>query len=122
MNETAKKSRVALVPCASYDDAEVLSAIKTGLGFLGGIGAFVKTGEKIVLKPNVLIGASPERCVCTHPAILSAAGKILLEAGAKVTWGDSPAVGGTVNMNLSGLKKRPTTSALSWPIFLTAAP
>ncbi len=80
-------------------------AMKAGLGLLGGIGAFVKPGEKIVLKPNVLIGASPERCVCTHPAILSAAGKILLEAGAKVTWGDSPAVGGAVNMNLSGLKK-----------------
>ena len=83
MNETAKKSKVALVRCGSYDDAEVLAAMKTGLGFLGGIGAFVKSGEKIVLKPNVLIGASPERCVCTHPSILSAAGKILMKPALK---------------------------------------
>jgi uncharacterized protein (DUF362 family)/Pyruvate/2-oxoacid:ferredoxin oxidoreductase delta subunit len=105
MNMIERKSKVALVRCNSYDDVEVLAAMKSGLALLGGIGAFVKPGEKIILKPNVLIGASPERCVCTHPAILSAAGKIMLEVGAKVTWGDSPAVGGAVNMSLSGLKK-----------------
>jgi uncharacterized protein (DUF362 family)/Pyruvate/2-oxoacid:ferredoxin oxidoreductase delta subunit len=106
MNEAVKKSKVALVPCASYDDSEVLAAMKAGLGLLGGIGCFVKPGEKIVLKPNVLIGSSPDKCVCTHPAVLKAAGKIMLEAGAVVTCGDSPAVGGTaLNMTLSGLKQ-----------------
>jgi uncharacterized protein (DUF362 family)/Pyruvate/2-oxoacid:ferredoxin oxidoreductase delta subunit len=105
MLETLHKSKVALVRCGSYDDAEVLAAMQTGLDFLGGIGAFVKAGEKIVLKPNVLIGSAPEKCVCTHPAVMKAAGKILLETGAKVTWGDSPAFGGAINMNTSGLKK-----------------
>jgi uncharacterized protein (DUF362 family) len=104
--DKAKKSRVALVPCASYDDGEVLAAMKTGFDLLGGIGCFVKAGEKIVLKPNVLIGASPEKCVCTHPAVFRAAGKILLEAGVSVTCGDSPGFGGaSVNMSLAGLKK-----------------
>jgi ferredoxin len=32
IQEAIKKSKVALVPCASYDDAEVLAAMKTGLG------------------------------------------------------------------------------------------
>jgi uncharacterized protein (DUF362 family)/NAD-dependent dihydropyrimidine dehydrogenase PreA subunit len=106
VNETAKKSKVALVPCASYDDAEVLAAMKTGLDIIGGIGCFVKPGEKIVLKPNVLIGASPDKCVCTNPAVLKAAGKIFLEAGAVVTCGDSPGFGGAgLNMSLAGLKQ-----------------
>jgi uncharacterized protein (DUF362 family)/NAD-dependent dihydropyrimidine dehydrogenase PreA subunit len=106
MNKTEIKSKVALVPCASYDDAEMLAAMKSGLDLIGGIGCFVKAGEKIVLKPNVLIGAGPERCVCTHPAVLKAAGKIFLEAGAGVTCGDSPAFGGTaLNMTISGLKQ-----------------
>ncbi|HTY81580.1 MAG TPA: DUF362 domain-containing protein [Dehalococcoidales bacterium] len=105
MQETLKKSRVALVRCGSYEEPEVLAAIKVGLDLLDGLGEFVKPGEKILLKPNVLVGASPERCICTHPSVLSAAGKIFLEAGANVTWGDSPAVGGAMNMNLSGLKK-----------------
>jgi uncharacterized protein (DUF362 family) len=106
MNATEIKSKVALVPCASYDDAEVLAAMKTGIDLIGGIGCFVKPGEKIVLKPNVLIGAGPDKCVCTHPAILRAAAKILLEAGAVVTCGDSPAFGGTsLNMNIAGLKQ-----------------
>jgi uncharacterized protein (DUF362 family)/NAD-dependent dihydropyrimidine dehydrogenase PreA subunit len=106
MNVTKSKSIVALVPCASYDDAEVLAAVKAGLDLIGGIGCFVKAGERIVLKPNVLIGASPERCVCTHPAVLKAAGKIFLEAGAVVTCGDSPGFGGTsLNMSLAGLKQ-----------------
>jgi hypothetical protein len=37
MNEAARKSRVALVPCASYDDAEVLAAIFVKETLLGRI-------------------------------------------------------------------------------------
>ncbi len=59
MSESPGKSKVALVPCASYDDAEVLAAVRAGLDLLGGIACFVKPGEKIVLKPNVLIGGQP---------------------------------------------------------------
>ncbi len=105
-SEASIKSKVALVPCASYDDAEVLTAMKSGLELLGGTGAFVKAGEKIVLKPNVLIGSAPDKCVCTHPAVLKAAGKMLLETGAEVTCGDSSGFGGSgLNMTLSGLKQ-----------------
>jgi uncharacterized protein (DUF362 family)/Pyruvate/2-oxoacid:ferredoxin oxidoreductase delta subunit len=97
---------VALVPCASYDDAGVLAAMKAGLDLIGGIARFVRAGEKIVLKPNVLIGSSPDKCVCTHPAVFRAAAKVLLEAGVSLTCGDSPGFGGcSVNMTLAGLKR-----------------
>jgi uncharacterized protein (DUF362 family)/Pyruvate/2-oxoacid:ferredoxin oxidoreductase delta subunit len=101
-----QKSRVALVACPSYDDDVVYAAIKRGLDLIGGIETIVKSGEKIVLKPNVLIGSAPEKCVCTHPAILKAAGKIMREAGAAVSCGDSPAFGSTtMGMRMAGLKQ-----------------
>jgi uncharacterized protein (DUF362 family)/Pyruvate/2-oxoacid:ferredoxin oxidoreductase delta subunit len=100
------KSKVALVACNSYDDDDVYRAVKSGIDLVGGMAAFVKAGEKIVLKPNVLVGSSPEKCVCTHPAILKAAGKLFLEAGANVSCGDSSGFGGTaLNMRLAGLKQ-----------------
>jgi uncharacterized protein (DUF362 family) len=88
-----EKSKVALVRCHEYANDIVLAAVKRGIDLLGGIGGFARPGEKIVLKPNVLIGSSPETCVTTHPAVLKAAGRLFLEAGAMVTYGDSSAVG-----------------------------
>ena len=68
-----EKSTVALVPAYSYDQAEVDAAVRTGIGLLGGIGRFVKPEEKILLKPNLLSGALPQKALTTHPAGFSAA-------------------------------------------------
>ncbi|RPJ62820.1 MAG: DUF362 domain-containing protein [Dehalococcoidia bacterium] len=84
------KSKVALVRCDSYDEAEVYGAVSRGLDLIGGIACFVRKGEKIVLKPNVLLGAGPEKCVTTHPAVFKAVGRILKDAGVDVLCGDSP--------------------------------
>ncbi|HSW56801.1 MAG TPA: DUF362 domain-containing protein [Dehalococcoidales bacterium] len=100
------KSRVALITCADYTPEKVYAALQKGFDLLGGIGSLVKPGEKIVLKPNVLIGTDPARCVTTHPAVLRAAGQLFQRAGAEVFYGDSPAVGGCdLNLRLAGLKK-----------------
>jgi len=105
IKEMVAKAKVALIACDAYDDSKVYEAVKKGLDLIGGIAQFVKPGEKIVIKPNVLIGSSPDKCVCTHPAVFRAAGKILLEAGATVSCGDSPGFGGTsLNMRMAGLK------------------
>ena len=106
MNEPVAKSRVALLPCDTYDDAKVYEAVKQGIDLIGGLSHFVKPGEKIVLKPNVLIGSAPVKCVCTHPAVFKAAGRIFQEAGATVSCGDSPGFGSTAfNMRMAGLKQ-----------------
>jgi uncharacterized protein (DUF362 family)/Pyruvate/2-oxoacid:ferredoxin oxidoreductase delta subunit len=100
------KSKVALVSCNTYDDVEVYRTVENGLDPIGGIAAFVKPGEKIILKPNVLLGAAPEKCVCTHPSVLKAVGKLFLEAGAVVSCGDSPGFGSAaLNMRIAGLKQ-----------------
>ncbi|MDO4553213.1 MAG: DUF362 domain-containing protein [Bacillota bacterium] len=94
MNKNTEKSQVALVPCADYDEDRVYLALKTGLALLGGVEQFVRPEEKILLKPNLLRSASPERAVTTHPAVFSAVARILREAGCRdLRWGDSPGIG-----------------------------
>lgn len=104
--KTVNKSRVALVACDTYDDGLVYQAIKSGLELIGGISRLVKPGEKILIKPNVLFGVNPDRCVCTHLSVFRAAGEILREAGASLTYGDSPGFGGSrANMKMGGFKR-----------------
>ncbi len=100
------KSKVALVACDSYDDARVYSAVTRGLDLVGGVSNFIKHGEKILLKPNVLFGSDPAKCVTTHPSVFKAAGRLLQEAGAQVSCGDSAGFGSCEsNMRRAGLKK-----------------
>jgi uncharacterized protein (DUF362 family)/ferredoxin-like protein FixX len=100
-----KKSLVAMVRCEDYDEALVYSAVEKGIKLLGGMGTFVKPGEKIVMKPNVLWGSDPEKCVTTHPAVFKAVGKLAQQAGAHLSYGDSPAFGTTsFHVQRAGLK------------------
>jgi len=85
------KSSVAIVACGSYNQDEVNDAVKKGISLLGGIGRFCKSGEKILLKPNVLLGTDPERCVVTHPSVFTAVALLLKDHGVKLQYGDSPA-------------------------------
>ncbi len=104
--KVAGKSKVALVRCESYDEDAVRRAIEAGIDLLGGLPRFARAGERIVLKPNVLIGTDPDKCVVTHPSILKAAGRILLEAGVSAYYGDSPAIGGAErNLKRARLKQ-----------------
>jgi uncharacterized protein (DUF362 family)/Pyruvate/2-oxoacid:ferredoxin oxidoreductase delta subunit len=51
----------------------------------------VRSGERILFKPNVLWGTNPAKCVVTHPAVLRAAITPFAPAGAVLQYGDSPA-------------------------------
>ena len=85
------KSIVALVPVDTYEQEAVDAAVRKGVELLGGIGAFVKPEEKILLKPNLLSGALPQKAITTHPAVFSAAAKLLRDAGYEhLSYGDSP--------------------------------
>jgi uncharacterized protein (DUF362 family)/NAD-dependent dihydropyrimidine dehydrogenase PreA subunit len=92
--------------CDTYDENKVLETIRKGPDLIGGINIFVKAGERIVLKPNVLIGTSPEKCVTTHPSVFKAVGTLIKEAGSSVYYGDSPGFGDTeAHFKRAGLKQ-----------------
>ena len=88
------KSKVVIIGCDTYDDDQVYEAIGVGIDCLGGISSFVKPDERIVLKPNLLIGADPRRCISTYPSILKAMGRKIQEARGIPFYGDSPGFGG----------------------------
>ena len=51
-------NRVYVVPCPDYDQVE--TALGAVLEQMGGIGRFVRPGERILLKANLLRPAPPE--------------------------------------------------------------
>jgi uncharacterized protein (DUF362 family) len=50
---------------------------------LGGIGAFVKDGDRVVVKPNVCWDRTPQQAATTHPEVVKGIVKQCLDAGAK---------------------------------------
>jgi len=87
------KSKVALVQCGSYEPDEVRQAVSRGLELIGGASTFVKPGEKILLKVNLLVGDIPEKCVNTHPNVFRAVAELFAAEGAILQYGDSPGHG-----------------------------
>lgn len=87
-------SIVAVVACESYEPRVVDAALRRGLELLGGVEAFVRPGEHIVLKPNLLVASAPDKAVTTHPEVFAATARAFIDAGASLSWGDSPGVGG----------------------------
>jgi uncharacterized protein (DUF362 family) len=49
----------------------------------GGIGTFVKTGDNVVIKPNMAWDRSPDQAANTHPLVIKALVEQSLDAGAK---------------------------------------
>lgn len=84
MNEAS----VYVISCADYSQAE--HALRHILGQIGGMERFVKPGEKILLKVNLLRPAPPDSAVCTHPAVVEAIATLVKEAGGQAVIADSP--------------------------------
>lgn len=83
--------KLSLLKCDDYNKAN--SVIHEAVDLLGGISLFVKPGEKILLKPNLLSPKEPERAVTTHPAVVKSVIKLVKSAGAIPVVGDSPGGG-----------------------------
>jgi uncharacterized protein (DUF362 family)/Pyruvate/2-oxoacid:ferredoxin oxidoreductase delta subunit len=88
-------TNVTIVKCKGYEKTEVERAVRKAFDFLGGISAFVKKGEKVLIKPNVLSARMPEDGVCTHPEAVRAVIRLVRECGAVPCIGDNP--GGSIS-------------------------
>ncbi|MHB0978886.1 MAG: DUF362 domain-containing protein [Thermoleophilia bacterium] len=84
---------VGLAACASYQDGDVNRALEAVLAPLGGMAAFVSPGERIALKPNLLLAAHPDAAVTTHPALVAAMAAAVRAAGAHPVVVESPGAG-----------------------------
>ncbi len=84
---------VSLQVLPDYDPGRVRDALERLLEPLGGMGSYVKPGQKVLIKPNLLSGKSPDKAVTTHPEIVRQVILMAREAGGLVSVGDSPGVG-----------------------------
>jgi uncharacterized protein (DUF362 family)/Pyruvate/2-oxoacid:ferredoxin oxidoreductase delta subunit len=87
------RAAVVAARCADYELATVRAALREVLAPLGGMAAFVNRGERIALKPNLLMPAAPERAIITHPAVVAAVALAVKEAGGHPVVVESPGTG-----------------------------
>jgi uncharacterized protein (DUF362 family)/Pyruvate/2-oxoacid:ferredoxin oxidoreductase delta subunit len=104
-----KVSLVSAVACPDYDLDRVREALRAVLEPLGGMGRFIRPGQRVLIKPNLLSARPPEDAVTTHPALVQAVAEAVLQAGGEPLIGDAP---GAVNTR-ARLEKVYTTSGMA---------
>ncbi len=91
----SKVSVVAIVRCLSYDGPELAKAVTYGMELLGGPASIFNGGRRLLLKPNMLLGISPENGATTHPAVFAAVAEFFQKNGYSLSYGDNPGFGRT---------------------------
>jgi uncharacterized protein (DUF362 family)/Pyruvate/2-oxoacid:ferredoxin oxidoreductase delta subunit len=87
-----RMTEVSLVRCETYEPGIIDRAVKQAIDHLGGISRFVKPGDRVLLKPNLLSARPPSRRITTDPAVVRAVGSLVLDAGGMPFIGDSPGI------------------------------
>ncbi len=90
---TSSQPIVSLIRAESYELVELRRSLEVLLEPLGGMAAFVKPGDRVLLKPNLLTGARPAKECVTRPEIVYCVAQMVQEAGGKPFLGDGPAFG-----------------------------
>jgi uncharacterized protein (DUF362 family) len=86
-------SIVSLIKAQSYELIQLRSSLEMLLEPLGGITAFVRPGDRVLLKPNLLTAGRPGKECITRPEIVYCVAQLVQEVGGKPFFGDSPAFG-----------------------------
>lgn len=84
---------VALTHCPDYDTVNVTKALQVALDHLGGINRFISSGDRVLIKPNLIKDVPPEAHATTHPAVIEAVVRHVIDCGGRPFIGDSPAFG-----------------------------
>jgi uncharacterized protein (DUF362 family) len=86
-------SSVSLMQATSYDPSILRQSLETLLAPFGGMSAFVKPGDRVLLKPNLLTGARPTKECVTRPELVYCVAQLVQDAGGNPFLGDGPAFG-----------------------------
>ena len=89
----AEPGPVSIVRCGDYELDHLRAALRDLLAPLGGMAAFVRPGERIGLKPNIILPSSPDKAICTHPLVVAVVALAVREAGAYPIVVESPGAG-----------------------------
>ncbi len=116
-----KTSKVVLVRCEDYQPEHVQNAVNRGMELLGGVEQFASKNEKILLKPNMLSGESPDKNIGPHPEVFRAVARVFKSMGAHLSYGDSPGFGRPeANAKRAGLAQIAEEEGVDWANFSDA--
>lgn len=86
--------RVSLLKAESYQTG-LTAKLEQLVQPLGGWAAFCRPGDRVLLKPNLVMAKPPESAALTDPNLILAVVRLLKDYGCKVALGDSPGLGST---------------------------
>jgi len=92
---------VAFTRAETYDRAVLDAAITDLLAPWGGMAHFVKPGNRVLLKPNLLTGSRPTKECVTRIDLVAAVARQVQAVGGKPFLGDSPAFGSALGVALA---------------------
>ncbi len=87
------RASVSLLRAETYEVEALQQHLEALLAPLGGMAQFVKPGDRVLLKPNLLTGSRPTKECTTRPEIVYCVAKMVQAAGGDPFLGDSPAFG-----------------------------
>jgi len=88
------KSKVLLRQSKDYDLETIESFVRESVELFSGEEPLFQSGQKVLLKPNLLRAFKPERCVTTHPVLIEALCRVLRDCSVgEIILSDSPALG-----------------------------
>jgi uncharacterized protein (DUF362 family) len=88
------KSKIHLQQIKEYSLDDVEQFVRDSLEVLDPEASMFGPGQKVLLKPNLLKGFTPERCVTTHPVVVEAVCRVLKDLSvSQIVISDSPALG-----------------------------
>lgn len=110
---------VSILKCATYAEEQVVQIMNK---LLDSIHLDQIKDKKVLLKPNILYAAQPDKAVTTHPAVLKAVIQYLQQKGNTVVVGDSPAFQNQeAAASKAGLKQVADQCGVQWQDFTQTA-
>ena len=82
---------VTLTHCDDYAPVKVAACLQKHFDLLGGMDRFVRRGDTVLIKPNLIAPRSHRHATQTHPVVITELARLLKDFGAKPFVADSPA-------------------------------
>lgn len=102
--EETEKSELSLPDLVVITGKDPALNVKTAMEKMGSMSRFVKKGDRVIVKPNILTARKPEFAVTTNPFLVGAIVSLCYEAGAsEVTVLDYPTSSPSIAYETSGI-------------------
>ncbi len=106
---------VSLMQAQSYERTLLRTAVEELLQPWGGLKGFIKPGDRVLLKPNLLTGSRPDKECTTRAELVYTIAQMVMDLGGKPFLGDSPAFGSAKGVAIAN-GYQPLISELNLPI------